>query len=169
MAHSVCPFKWFTDECNHSVMRREKMFLHAVKWFAVQRYTFKCIMNIYSAHIAECSHPSANHLNGHTLCVNTFCISECISDADWFSVIQKQITLRTSQLTYVVTGISIFTGRHLHTYCRVVCQVHVASWWNFYSVTRISKTNFTSSFNMCGYVVQIVQGRETYFWNSPPS
>ncbi len=63
--------------------------------------------------------------------------------------------------------IDVHGNWHLHVYWWVVCQVCVASRQNFYNVTKISKTNCTSSFNTHGYVLQILQGTETYFWSSP--
>ncbi len=90
----------------------------------------------------------ANHLNGHTLLAVHFLYFRVYLRLGSVQRSTKQITLRILQST------------------RVVRRVCVPSWQNIYNVTRISKTNCTSSFNRRGYIVQILQGSETDFWNN---
>ncbi len=87
MAHSVCPFKWFANGCT---IRNEGR-ADAVWWLT----TLWRVVNICSLLVMEFWHPTANHLNGHTLwAIHFLCFGVGLGGGwgNWFNTIQKQIT-----------------------------------------------------------------------------
>ncbi len=112
MAHSVCPFKWIANWCEHSAIRGEQMFMthgEAVDCRAATRSTICSRSSVLSLSLNAHIHWLTMWMDKHCR-QYTFCISECILAADQFSAVQKRNPLCTSQSMYVIIVVSIFIG-----------------------------------------------------------